>query len=262
MSHLSKKQPAQTTTASLQRILQRPDTWRASHHDQHQGNAISTGYQQLDQCLHLGGWPSAALSELYVPDYGIGELSLLLPLMRRWSQQQGLIFLLNPPAIPYPPALRAAGIDPACIRLVRCRKPKQSQWAACEILAAGSAAGLLYWSDKQSPDYQQRRQIQLCAARGRCSAFFFCNQSIASTHSPAALRIALQAENRYLQLHIHKQRGGRAGQTLQLLRDPRLWQQISLHALTADRPLPNQGLDQRLKTNTPRQSTVEQTRWH
>ncbi len=262
MSHLPKKHPLPTGAPSLQRILQRPDTWRASHHEQNQGNAISSGYRQLDQSLHLGGWPCAALSELYVPDYGIGELSLLLPVMRRWSQQQQLIFLLNPPAIPYPPALRAAGIDPACIRHVRCRKPKQSQWAACEILAAGSAAGLLYWSGKQAPDYQQRRQMQLSAARGRCSAFFFGRQDLTATHSPAALRLSLQADSRYLRLHIHKQRGGSAGQSLQLLRDPRLWQQLSLHALSADSPQPTQGLDQRLQTNSRQQNSGEPTRWH
>lgn len=262
MSHLPKKNTPQTGNPSLQRILQRPDTWRASHGGQTQGAAISSGYQQLDRVLYSGGWPEAALCELSVPDYGIGELSLLLPLLRRRSQQGQLIFLLNPPAIPYPPALRAADIDPACIRHVRCRKPKQSQWAACEILSAGSAGCLLYWSGKQPPNYHQRRQLQLSAARGRCSVFFLSNQNLEATASPAALRIALQAKGKHLQLHIHKQRGGRAGQTLQLLRDPRLWQHRNLHALSPANQSPAQGPDKRLNTATYKEPTGEQTRWH
>ena len=264
--HLADKKAAQSCSPSLQGILQRPDTWRASSRgnarDNARGNAISTGYQQLDQALHLGGWPAGALSELYVSDYGVGELSLLLPVLRHWSQQEQLIFLLNPPAIPYPLALRAAGIDPACIRHVRCRNAKQSQWAACEILAAGSAAGLLYWSDKQAPDYHQRRQMQLSASRGRCSAFFLSNKAIEASHSPAALRIALQASGKQLQLRIHKQRGGHAGQTLLLLRDPRLWQQLSLHALTPEPLLSKQGLNKRLGNPLQKTPEREQTRWH
>ena len=57
--------------------------------------------------------------ELLLPCAGIGELRLLMPALRALSNTQNRwLAWINPPFIPYAPALQAAGIESSKILLI------------------------------------------------------------------------------------------------------------------------------------------------
>ena len=49
--------------------------------DLSQGATLPSGYPDLDRHLQGGGWPQQGLMELLLPQAGIGELRLLLPVL-------------------------------------------------------------------------------------------------------------------------------------------------------------------------------------
>ena len=71
----------------------------SKHHLVWQGNkthpqagGVGTGFAELDQALPTRGWPRAALTELAVPYWGLGELRLLLPAMVDLNRQKQQMF--------------------------------------------------------------------------------------------------------------------------------------------------------------------------
>ncbi len=47
------------------------------------GGAVPSGYEALDACLPGGGWPERGLIEFLLDEHGIGELQIVMPLLRR-----------------------------------------------------------------------------------------------------------------------------------------------------------------------------------
>ena len=92
-------------TEIITKLLARHDTWRGQSQKPIQ-RSVSSGNDQIDLLLK-GGWPTAALTELLVQRPGIGELSLLLPTIRDYCQNNHLSVWLDPPYQPYAPALAA-----------------------------------------------------------------------------------------------------------------------------------------------------------
>ena len=201
---------------SLDHILQRADTWRGQ--PRHRAIAgIATGHPALDRQLHAGGWPQDGLSELLTPCPGIGELELLLPVLNRLQAQQRWLLWLNPPFIPYAPALAAAGLDLERLLVGRIEDNDTLLWTAEQALRGGCGA-LLCWLERQPVNYAQLRKLQLAAAEARTPGFFFRSLTAAQQHSPATLRLSFEPTADGLALHILKQRGGAAGQRLELSR--------------------------------------------
>ena len=64
--------------SSLDKLLESPRIWRARNQAPAE-RGLSSGYKQFDRHLPGGGWPRAALTEILVEQYGIGELRLLMP---------------------------------------------------------------------------------------------------------------------------------------------------------------------------------------
>ncbi len=110
--------------SSVQHLLKHPDLWRADQLTQTQRRkGIATGFETLDEQLADQGWPSGGLMELMLPTAGVGELRLLLPAMRTLSQTQSRwIAWVNPPFLPYAPALQALGVDINKILLIHPRR--------------------------------------------------------------------------------------------------------------------------------------------
>jgi len=82
--------------------------------DEARGKAVTglpTGYPALDAILPERGWPENTLIEMITPEWGFGELQLLLPLMRSMTQKKRWMLWISPPYIPYAPALANAGVD-------------------------------------------------------------------------------------------------------------------------------------------------------
>ena len=75
-------------------------------------HTLPSGHTRLDERLPGGGWPIGALTEIITARPGLGELSLLLPALAQLGADGQWVMLVDPPWIPYPPALRARGLAP------------------------------------------------------------------------------------------------------------------------------------------------------
>jgi len=200
---------------SLQQLLRRPGIWRAGSGPS--GAACATGHAQLDAALPGGGWPPAALTEILIEQYGIGELRLLMPALARLGDTQpdygepGWIAWVAPPFQPYPPALRQYGIDLSRMLIVRPGDASDVLWSTEQALSSGTCAAVLFWPEKL--DDQASRRLQLAAEKGHSWAIAFRPMAARAQPSAAALRLELhptqQADGQGMHVHILKSRGGR-----------------------------------------------------
>ena len=101
---------------------------------------VPSGHEALDALLPRGGWPQCGLIELLLDEHGIGELQIVMPLLRRANPDPAVagegrwIAWLAPPFLPYAPALMQCGVrartaidraDP------RRRKRCGGRWSRC-----------------------------------------------------------------------------------------------------------------------------------
>lgn len=169
-------------------------------------SAQPTGVTALDVALPTGGWPEAALSELLIPVDGVGELQLLWPTLARLSQKGERIVLIAPPYVPFAPAWQAAGIKLRMLQVVEASSPRDALWATEQCLRSGSCGAVVCWPLKA--DDRALRRLQVAAESGRTLAFATRPLVEARNPSPAALRIAIDAQPS--QLRVLKCRGGLA----------------------------------------------------
>lgn len=208
---------------SLQQLLQRPDVWRNRDRRLFASDArgYATGCAALDRELHGSGWPRGALTELLLAQPGIGELQLLLPLLADLSRRQLLQVWINPPFIPYAPALAQRGIALESLLIVR-SEPQHLLWACEQALRSAACGAVLYWPARQIR-YAELRKLQVAAAAQNTVGFLFRDTNAGAQTSPATLRLQLTAaadtDNSQLSIRILKQRGGSDGQTVLLPRE-------------------------------------------
>ncbi|MGI9295085.1 MAG: translesion DNA synthesis-associated protein ImuA [Pseudomonadales bacterium] len=200
----------------LAKLLQHPTIWQAAQRSSAQPS-LATGYDSLNQQLHLGGWPLASSTELLSNEHGVGELQILLPALRQLGQQ-GWLALIAPPYLPYAPALQHSGINLKQLLIVQSRNVADALWANEQLLRCGHFTAVLSWFGATNIRYPQLRKIQIAAQEGQSWAVLFRPAQLAAQSSPVSLRIALQAKPRHVGLHILKQPGGWGGQQLVLPR--------------------------------------------
>ncbi|MDB9969259.1 translesion DNA synthesis-associated protein ImuA [Porticoccaceae bacterium] len=224
-------------TEIISKLLARHDTWRGQSQKPTQRN-VSSGNDQIDLLLK-GGWPTAALTELLVQRPGIGELSLLLPTIKNYCQNNHLSVWLDPPYQPYAPALAAAGIALQKVLIVQSKSAREWLWVAEQCIR--NNALLLAWSDNKMPSYSDLRKLQLAAADSGHAAFLFssnkaaCNKDSSnqqSGSSPATLRLDVDSVGeKSLCLSVRKLRGVAPGEQLLIPRGKDLGSQTSLAKL-------------------------------
>jgi hypothetical protein len=190
---------------ALAELLHNPLLWRGDRLARADG-AVSSGFASLDRELPGGGWPKAALTELWLDAEGIGELSLLLPALKRLTQAGEWIALVAPPHIPYAPAFAGRGVDPARVIVIEAEEDKHRWWAAEQVLRANSVGALLFWPKTWAD--QRTRRLQLAAQEGEALAFLFTSTARAAQPSPSPLRIRLALSGNRLSVDIFKRRGG------------------------------------------------------
>ena len=109
---------------------------------------LSTGFSALDACLPYGGWPSDAISEVISPQPGLGDMALVLPVLARLTQQEGVVACIAPPWLLHSPFLAAQGVNLA--RLLCIPEPEGTRdkrqwqkrhWAAEQIVKSGRGGG-------------------------------------------------------------------------------------------------------------------------
>jgi len=196
----------------LARLCRNGDSGRAAR------LAAPSGFPELDANLPGGGWPIGAIAELLSDAVGIGELSLLVPVLSRLARAGRYIAWVAPPYLPYAPALAQRGLPLERVLLIRTRSLPDSLWATEQALRCPAVGAVLGW-----PTYivdKNVRRLQLAAEAGGSLGILHRPLKAARESSPAALRLRLHAAPDGLVIEIHKARGGRAGLKLRVALTP------------------------------------------
>ncbi len=172
---------------------------------------LPSGHTRLDNILPGGGWSLGALTELLPECEGIGELSLLLPALKHITRNGQWAALINPPYIPYAPALVNAGLDLEHVLIVDTGNDPDTLWSAEQLLRSGTFQAVIMWLTKANAG--QLRRLQLAAESASTWAVAYRHAKAASQHSPAALRIRLSPvpaseQTAGLKIQLLKARGG------------------------------------------------------
>ena len=192
-------------------LLRHPDLWRAHEVGSRTGDIAATpsGFDALDAHLPGNGWPRAGLIELMPSTAGIGELKLLAPALRALSRAARWIAWVNPPFIPYAPALAALDIDISRILLVHPRQPGEALWAMEQASRSGTCSAVLGWLDERRLTLTATRRLQLAARQGGTLGCLFRPEAAADGASMAELRLKLEPGLRNkLGVSVVKRRGG------------------------------------------------------
>ncbi len=178
-------------TALDELLKSQPALWRGR--DQHNDySSVQTGFSQLNKALPSGGWGVGCVTELLIQQEGIGELSLLLPGLHQVTAENQWAALVNPPYLPYAPALANAGINLERLLIINTNNDTQTLWATEQILRTGLFAAVVSWVNRTSA--QKQRRLQLAAEIGQTWVSVYRPASAGNEHSPAAFRIVLSAE--------------------------------------------------------------------
>jgi cell division inhibitor SulA len=195
--------------------------WRADElpADQRCGPGLATGHAELDRELPGGGWPQGQMVELLTDDSGIGELSLLAPALAQLARARRSTVWVLPPdgasgveaqALPYAPALAAAGVDLARTIFVKPATPREGLWAIEQALRAQHLGAVLGWlpaGASAGGDFKALRRLHLLAQRHRTLTFVLRATQHAQSPSPAALRLQLAADRTTFAVTLLKRRG-------------------------------------------------------
>ncbi|MDE0005311.1 MAG: translesion DNA synthesis-associated protein ImuA [Rhodospirillaceae bacterium] len=198
----------------VEQPIDHPLVWRAGE-SRASWRTRPTGFEVLDRHLPGGGWPATGLTEILTGDYGIGELSLLMPALARMGRDggTGCIVWVAPPFIPHAPALHSHGIGLDRVLIVRgcadARGNRDVLWATEQALRFGSCGAVLAWM--RSVGQAPLRRLQLAAEAGRCWTVLFRPPDASRQRSPAVLRMRLTAIGEQTRIEILKCRGGRPG---------------------------------------------------
>lgn len=196
--------------AILDQLMDSRQVWAhrdagAVGHAQDTAAGIPTGFAALDAALPMGGWPLAALTELLLPCWGLGELQWLWPTLARLSRQGGRVVLVAPPFVPYAITWQRAGVDLSCLDVIEAERAEDALWCIEQCLRSACCAAVLGWPETAS--HTVLRRLQVAADHGQTPGFMLRAQRHAQQASPAALRVQLSAGG---QLRILKCRGGAA----------------------------------------------------
>lgn len=233
--------PAGPIRAGLRSDLRmdRPDIWRADQLVRAPVPARPSGFTALDAELPGGGWPLGMVTELIARDPGIGELRLLIPLLRQLTLERRIVLLLAPPLTPYAPALAAFGVDLDYLIVIRASHAADRLWAVEQTLKSSSFGALLAWLPQQRTRPEHLRRMQLAAQSCRGPVFLLRELPAQFESSPAPLRLLLLPRPaQRLSVQILKRRGPLLADPLELtLPQPPLSLQLRQRPATGAMPV-------------------------
>lgn len=199
--------------ASLFELVQHdPRVWLGSGLETPSLRTEATGWAELDRLLPGGGWPAGALSELFCPVEGIGEFSLLLPLIVRLTTAGKRVVLVAPPHLPYSQALSERGVKLDKLVLLSPQSSRDALWAAEQTLRCAAVGLVVAWPQRAGD--RELRRLALAAETSGAAAIVYRPAREARTFSPAALRVLVKpAGTASLEVEVLKSRGGHAAVT-------------------------------------------------
>lgn len=215
--------------ASVAELVKLPGVWRGGELEHAAQPSVATGHAALDRELPGGGWPTGTLSEVLHDGVGIGEITFLTGALTRASEGDRLIAWVNPPHLPYAPALAQSGLPLERCLVVRPLDREDGLWAAEQALRSGACGAVLCWLAHD--EYAWLRRLQMAAEAGRAMAVMFRSTAAERLSTPAHLRVLLAREDGILKVRIPKRRGppltspialqlGRRGRTKQSKASP------------------------------------------
>ncbi len=227
-------------------------------------DCLPSGFEALDAELPGGGWPRGQLIELLLEHAGIGELSLLLPALAQLAEDgRPSVWVLpcepaggapaaSDAALPYAPALAAAGIDPSRSLFVRPATPRESAWSLEQSLRAphlGALVGWLSGTAGSDADFRTLRRLHLLAQQQRTVVFLLRPATYARAPSPAALRLQLAHDGEQLRVQVLKRRGRPLLEPLALQVHPARWRRAAPAPVPAE-PRPQPGANRSARRDT------------
>lgn len=189
---------------ALESLLATQTLWHAGRAAAIAAGGEPTGHAELDALLPQRGWPRRALTELLLPADGVGELSLLLPTLSRFTQAGATVVLVAPPYLPYAPAWQAAGVDLMQLEVIDAA-PRDALWAFEQCLRSGACAAVVGWPSQA--DAAALRRLQVAADTGACLGFALRDRRHVDNPSPAALRLEYGCDGQGA-WRVRKCRGG------------------------------------------------------
>ena len=204
--------------SELARLLEHPAIWRGT--SVARAEVLSSGFDALDERLPGGGWPRSGLIELLVSRFGVGELTLLLPVLAALTSgplARSCVWVA-PPFEPFAPALAAHGVALERVLVVRVpTAPKRHRrgsldgilWAFEQSLGSGACDLVMAWAKRPRP--KEVRRLQLAAERGRTLGVLFRPLQAARESSHAVLRMAIEPSAHGVRVNLLKSKGGVRG---------------------------------------------------
>jgi protein ImuA len=195
-----------------------PNVWRAPELARAGERVVATGHAALDAQLPGGGWPVGNLIEILQRRAGRHAWQLLLPsLVHAAADEAGPIVLVNPPHLPFGPALKAQGLAPSRLLKVQAPHAKAALWAGEQALRCADVAGVMAWLPRcRATDL---RRLHLAAAQHGKLLFVFRDIEWKNESSPARVRIELE-ESEELRVNILKRRGPPLASAIELPSQP------------------------------------------
>lgn len=200
---------------AIEELARLPGVWRGGELEHAIHETVATGHAALDRELPGGGWPLGTLSEVLHDGVGIGEVSFLTGALALAARDARMLVWVNPPCIPYAPALAEAGLPLECCTVIEPAHREDALWSAEQALRSGASGAVLLWlanampgeSRSRTDGYAWLRRLQMAAQAGRSMAVLFRSTAAASSSTPAHLRVVLKRSADALELRIPKRRG-------------------------------------------------------
>lgn len=189
-------------------LQQLPDVWPAESLTRSRTGTLPSGDPRLDEALG-GGWPTPALIEILIDQYGIGELTLMLPLLRSLmdARPDTLTLWINPPHAVHAVALLQQDVDPARHWVTHNLNERDAAWTFEVALRSGTCNVVIGWLNH--PAMAVLRRLKLATSTGGTTGLLFRPGSAANSPSPATIRMALTSQSRILVAHFLKIQGRR-----------------------------------------------------
>ena len=193
--------------ATVAELVQFPGVWRGGELEHVVHPVVPTGHARLDAELPGGGWPLGTLSEVLHDGAGIGEVRLLAGALARAAEGARLIAWVNPPHLPYAPALAQAGIALSSCLVVRPADREDALWASEQALKSGACGAVMLWMERFAEEYAWLRRLQMASEAGRSMAVLFRSSAAEKHSTPSHLRVVVAREAGVLKVRIPKRRG-------------------------------------------------------
>jgi len=152
--------------------------------------AQSTGFSDLDELLPGGGWPTSGLVEIISRHKAIGELQLLMPLLRIRSHQPQSLLWITPPYKLHGPALAESGVNIRNSFVIPAQtRCNHALWSIEKALQSTECGMVLAWQNWLGG--RVVRRLQMAACEGKTLGVLFHQRP--TPHSPATLQLELSA---------------------------------------------------------------------